>query len=340
MTEWPDEAPLDSFTTMTIPLPGRAVAAIVIAVSSLAAQPRPRAGVVPVLDSVRLLADLSALSADSMEGRRIGTPGSARARTYLLRAFTRVGLRPALDSFPVSFSAKARSGADVAGTNLVGLVRGTVHPDRYVVVSAHYDHLGVRDGAIYNGADDNASGTAAVLAIAAWAKMHPPQNSFLFVWFDGEESGLLGARAFLEHPPVPLTSIVADVNLDMVSRNAMGELYAAGATPYPVMKPLIDSVVAVAPVTLRRGHDTGIGHDNWIHQSDQGPFHDRKIPFVVFGVEDHPDYHEPTDDFERIEPGFYYRSARTIAAFVYRLDRSLDRVMPVRAAAGGSAGVR
>jgi Zn-dependent M28 family amino/carboxypeptidase len=211
------------------------------------------------------------------------------------------------------------------------MISGTKHADRYLVVSAHYDHLGVRNGEIYNGADDNASGTAAVLAMARWFKAHPPENSIIFALFDGEEEGLLGAKAFLDKPPVPLSQIVADVNLDMVSRNVKGELYASGATPWPVMKPLLDSVAAIAPVKLLLGHDTGVGENNWIQQSDQGPFHTRKIPFVYFGVEDHPDYHKPGDKVAHIEPGFYYRCVQTIAEFTIRLDRALDRVAAIRA---------
>jgi hypothetical protein len=318
----------------------RTLGALVLAAGTLAAQAAPRRSAVPVLDSARLLSDLSALSADSMEGRRIGTAGGARARAYLLRAFARIGLEPAGDHFEMPFTVTSPRGADVEGVNLAARVRGTVHPDRYFVVSAHYDHLGVRNGEPFNGADDNASGTAAVLAIAAWSRRHPPQNSILFVWFDGEESGELGAKAFLDRPPVPLEQVVADVNLDMVSRNAKGELYAAGATPWPVMQPLLTGLAGAALVTLRQGHDGGAGQDNWIHQSDQGPFHDRGIPFVYFGVEDHADYHKATDDFERIEPGFYYRSARTVAEFVQRLDQSLDDVARARQAPGPNREVR
>jgi peptidase M28-like protein len=274
---------------------------------------------VPQLDSARLIANISALAADSMEGRRIGTPGGARARAFLLREFTRIGLAPARDSFPAPFVAKSRSG-ELSGVNLVGMIRGTKHADRYLVVSAHYDHLGIRNGVIYNGADDNASGTAAVLAMAQWFKAHPPENSIIFALFDGEESGLLGAKAFVETPPVPIERIIADVNLDMVSRNEKGELYASGASPYPAMKPLLDSIKSIAPVKLMLGHDTGAGESNWIQQSDQGPFDTKKIPFVYFGVEDHADYHKPGDKVGHIEPGFYYRCVQTIAEFVRRLD--------------------
>jgi hypothetical protein len=272
----------------------------------------------PALDSARLMADLSALAADSMEGRRLGTPGGARARAYLLRAFARIGLIPLRDSFSMPFIVK--EGGYLHGANVVGMIRGTKDAVRYIIVSAHYDHLGVRGGVIYNGADDNASGTAAVLAMAQWFKTHPPEHSIVFALFDGEEEGLLGAKAFLEDPPVPISAIVADVNLDMVSRNAKSELYAAGASVNAAMKPLLDSIAAVAPVKLLLGHDTGLGEDNWIQQSDQGVFATRKIPFVYFGVEDHPDYHKPGDKVAHVEPGFFYRCVRTIAEFVRRVD--------------------
>ena len=294
-----------------------------------------RTASLPALDSARLVADLSALSADSMEGRRVDTPGGARARAYLARAIHRIGLAPAADSLAEPFTFSGRGGRVTHGVNLVAVIKGTVHPDRYVVASAHYDHVGVRapgvhGDTIYNGADDNASGAAALLAIADWCKAHPPRNSILFAWFDAEEAGERGSRAFVDRPPVPLALIVANVNLDMVGRNLHGELYAAGATPWPVMRPLIEATAAVAQVTLRLGHDSGAGPDNWTNQSDQGAFNARGIPFVYFGEEDHPDYHMPSDEFSRIEPGFFVRSARTVADFVRRLDAGLDAVVAAR----------
>ena len=190
------------------------------------------------------------------------------------------------------------------GVNLVGLVRGTAHPDRFIVVSAHYDHLGMSSGEIYHGADDNASGTGAILAIAEWTIAHPPLNSIIFAWFDGEEEGLLGSAAFVAHSPVPLGKIEADVNVDMVSRSTKGELYAAGARRYPVMQPLLDSVATLGLVTLRQGHDGETAVDDWTERSDMWPFHDRHIPFIHFGVEEHADYHLPSDEVARIQPGF------------------------------------
>ena len=278
----------------------------------------------PALDSVRLLGDIARLAHDSMAGRGVMTPENAKARAWLVGEFRRIGLAPVGDGFEHPFVTPRRNGTDsIRGANVLGMVRGTRNPDRVIVVSAHYDHVGTRNGEIYNGADDNASGTAAVLAMAAHFKAHAPEHTLIFALWDAEESGLLGARAFVANPPVPLATIAANVNLDMVSRNDRGELYAAGATPYPRMRPILEGLIPHAAVTLKLGHDSGGGSNDWTNQSDQGAFHAVKIPFVYFGVEDHPDYHKPTDDVERIQPGFYYRAVRTIAGFVERLDAAL-----------------
>jgi acetylornithine deacetylase/succinyl-diaminopimelate desuccinylase-like protein len=279
---------------------------------------------IPVLDSARLLADLHRLAHDSMAGRGAMTPENAAARTWLAGEMRRLGLEPVNGRYEHPFTMPRRNRPDsVTGVNVLAMVRGSVDPDRVIVVSAHFDHVGTRDGQIYNGADDNASGTAAVLQMAAHFKARAPRHSIIFAFWDAEEMGLLGARAFVASPPVPLGRIAANVNLDMVGRNDSGELYAAGASPWPQMRPILQSLVPDALVTLKLGHDTGGGRDDWTNQSDQGAFNAAQIPFVYFGVEDHPDYHQPTDDAERIQPGFYYRAARTIAAFVTRLDANL-----------------
>jgi hypothetical protein len=280
-----------------------------------------RAASVPTLDSARLLSDLFRLSHDSMAGRAAMTPENAKARAFLVGELRRIGVAPVNGSFEHPFVTARRNRPDsVRGVNVLGMVRGTRFPDRVIVVSAHYDHVGTRNGNIYNGADDNASGTAALLAIAAHFQAHRPTHTLIFAFFDAEEMGLLGARAFVAAPPVPLAQIAANVNLDMVARGDNGLLWAVGTNPWPQMKPVVEGLLPVAPVQLRMGFDTGTGRDNWTSQSDQGAFHAAGIPFVYFGVEDHPDYHEPSDDPEKVNAGFYYNAARTIAGFVYRLD--------------------
>ena len=273
------------------------------------------------VDSVRLLRDISILAADSMEGRGTGTMGAERARRYLLPALREAGLRTFGDSYERPFSYSTREGT-APGINLVGWVPGTTRASRAIVIVAHYDHVGIRDGRIYNGADDNASGTSVLLALARHFSAHPPRHTLIFLAADAEEVGLRGARAFVAGSPFPRDSIMLAINMDMVSRNAAGELYAAGSYHTPALEPVLRAVAANAPVKLLLGHDRPdlpAGED-WTQSSDHGPFHAAGIPFVYFGVEDHPDYHQPTDDVERIDPGFFVRATRTILSAVIALD--------------------
>jgi Zn-dependent M28 family amino/carboxypeptidase len=295
-------------------------ASITVAACSSAQVPATARVGLPRPDSAQLIKDLFVLSADSMEGRRVGTPGGLKARTYLKTRLAALGVAPLKGGIEMPFASAGRGSDTLRGVNLVGVVKGTKTPASYIVLSAHYDHVGVREGKVYPGADDNASGTAAVLAIAELLKKNPPANSVVIALWDGEESGLRGARAFVEASPIPLDRVIANVNLDMVSRNGKNELYAAGATPNPHLRPLLDALAATAPVTLKLGHDSGAGQDNWTSQSDHGVFHAKGVPWVYFGVEDHADYHKPTDFPDRVPQGFFYRSVQTIAEFVKRLD--------------------
>jgi Zn-dependent M28 family amino/carboxypeptidase len=146
----------------------------------------------------------------------------------------------------------------------------------------------------------------------------------VFVAFDAEEHGLQGARAFVDAPPVARDRIALNVNLDMVSRGDTGELYAAGTHHTPALRAPLEEVAARAPVTLLFGHDRPEdGPNDWTMQSDHGAFHQAGIPFVYFGVEDHPDYHQPTDTADRIDPGFFARAAATILDALRTLDTAL-----------------
>jgi len=282
---------------------------------------------IPRLDRTGLLDAVRVLSADSLEGRRVGTPGGAKARAYVAAAFARAGLEAFDGGFvrPFSFTA-GRDSARVEGDNVVGYLKGTERSDRFIVISAHYDHLGVLNGQIYNGADDNASGTAALIALAEYFVAHRPRHTFIFAAMDAEEEGLRGARAFVASPPVAARAIALDLNMDMVSHSERGELYAAGAYHYPFLRPYLERLAARAPVKLLLGHDApGLPPgDDWTSSSDHGAFHAARIPFIYFGVEDHADYHKPTDDFATITPDFFVAAAETIASFVSDVDRGID----------------
>ena len=245
------------------------------------------------------------------------------------------GLQPVSGSyvFPFTFTRMRVSGrVDGAGANVVGQCLGRDTKAPVFVVSSHYDHLGVRDGVIYPGADDNASGVAVMLAIAEHCQRTPFLRTVVFAAFDAEEAGLQGAKSFLIAPPLPKERIALNVNLDMVSRNDKREIFVAGTHPWPLLKAPLELVAKRAPITVLFGHDKPAaiagGVEDWTNQSDHGPFNSAKIPFVYFGVEDHPDYHKPTDTADKINRGFFVDVAETVLDAVLQLDVTFATVPP------------
>ncbi len=277
----------------------------------------------------QLLEDVRILSADDMQGRMLGTPGSAKARAYILDRFRQIGISPLPDmELENPFPAK-RDGKPVSGTNVVGFIPGTSGSDRSLLIMAHYDHLGVRNGQIYNGADDNASGVAALLHVATSLLPTAAGHGILLAVVDGEEEGFVGSRALVRDPRLGemLDKVVLVVNLDMISRSDRNALYVSGGHHFPFLKPRLEAVAKQASVKLLLGHDRPEqGQDDWTGQSDHYAFQEIHRPWVYFGVEDHPDYHKPTDDFALIPADFFHRSAATIELAVRTFDRDLEAI--------------
>ena len=273
------------------------------------------------IDAARLLEDVRALSADEMEGRGAGTKGGELARAFVVRRFTESGLGPLWSSFEQPFDLPSKG----RGVNVVGYVRGTKYPERLIVVTAHYDHLGVRDGRVYNGADDNASGVAVLLQLAAhYNGVARPEHTLVFAALDAEELGLVGARELVKRLKAEKRDVALDVNLDMVGHSERGELYAAGTYHTPALRPALERVAAGAPVKLLLGHDRPEqGQGDWTNQSDQYAFHRAGVPFVYFGVEEHKDYHRHTDDFDTLTQDFFVGAAETVLEAVSALDADL-----------------
>lgn len=276
-----------------------------------------------LIDSKQLLRDVEILSADDMEGRRVGTPGGIKAREYVAKRFKEAELADIDGKHLQTFPFTGRDKVEVQGANVYGMIKGSKHPDNYIVVSAHYDHLGVRNDVVFNGADDDASGTAALFSIAAYFKKHRPETSLIFVAFDAEESGLVGSKKFVAEPPVPLTSIILNVSLDMVGHSDKNELYASGTYHYPYLKSYLEPIAKDAKVKLLFGHDRPEQKsDDWTFQSDHGSFQRQKVPFIYFGVEDHKDYHKPTDDYPTLTKTFYVHGVETILEAVKVFDKN------------------
>jgi hypothetical protein len=277
------------------------------------------------VDRAALLQDLATLSADAMEGREVGTAGGARARAYLVERFQAAGLAPFDGDYLQPVRVPARGGRPVRdGANVIGYLRGTRLPERYLVVSAHYDHVGVQSATVYNGANDNASGTAALLAIARHFAAHRPRHSLMVAAFDAEEVGLVGARAFVQSPPVERSALVLNLNVDMIGREADDRLFVVGTRRQPLLAPVIARVAGRAPLKLIMGHDDpNDRQEDWTRDSDQYAFIEAGIPALLFSVEDTAQHHRPTDDFETITVGFYVRAVQTVIEVIEEFDRSL-----------------
>ncbi|SEG45946.1 Peptidase family M28 [Algoriphagus boritolerans DSM 17298 = JCM 18970] len=283
------------------------------------------------IDSEKLLTHIEFLSSDELAGRKPLSQGSFAARKYILDELTSYPTVEALyPDFIQLFS--FLSGRDLKkyedAANLVGFIPGS-RSRKVIVVTAHYDHVGTgrpnaAGDSIFNGADDNASGTAALLTLAEYFSKNRPIHSMMFVALDAEEMGLRGAKALVNDFPYPLEQILLNVNMDMLSRSDKNELYASGTSHNPQFRPILEKVAAGSNPKLLLGHDTpGSGREDWTKSSDHGAFFDKKVPHLYFGVEDHEDYHKPSDEFKNIQPEFYVNAVNLTLRCILALDSEL-----------------
>lgn len=267
------------------------------------------------------------LAADEMQGRQPETEGHEKARSFIQEQmllsgdFDEIGERV--------FTAKDRDQdgnilREFDGYNIYGIIDADPSNTKPVlIVTAHYDHLGVHKGEIFNGADDNASGSAALFAIAKSFITDPPDHDVVFAWLDVEEEGLQGAFALVSDQKLLGSRPAVNLNLDMISRNEK-EIYLSGSYHYPEMKRLLKHAAHGTGITLKFGHDRPQdGAQDWTLLSDHAAFHAVGIPFAYFGVEDHPHYHKPTDDFETIPQEFYAGSVQTVINAAHILEEHL-----------------
>ncbi len=277
---------------------------------------------VELISKEALLHHLAYLSSDELQGRRTGEPGNLAARNYIIDEFLSQGLEVTLQPFTFE-----RRGTSFDAVNSIATIKGTENPDNYIAITAHYDHVGIgkaiENDSIYNGADDNASGVAALLVMIKYFKENPPKNTLLFIALDAEELGLQGAKYFVEDNAG--MNIKLNINMDMISRNEHNEIYICGSRYTPPLKNYFSNIPQnTFPVKFTLGHDGLDGKDDWSTQSDHFHFYRNNIPFLYFGVEDHPGYHKPSDEFEYIHPEFYYQVVRFITNTIADLDSKIE----------------
>jgi hypothetical protein len=274
-------------------------AVAIAALASLAhAEDAASQAAVQAVSADELYDHVSTLSDDSFEGRLVGSCGGHAAAQYIVQQLQKYPLKPAGNDGDY-FQPCQRGGRNILAT-LPGA--DPQFRDQYIVVGAHYDHVGDGSqghalgaiGQIYNGADDNASGVAELLEIIeVLANNHANcRRSILFAFWDGEEMGMLGSKDWTAHPTVPLTAVKLDVNLDMVGRLREGKLEVVGTRTGYNFRDLISGPLE-EPLWLDYTWEIKANSDHW-------PFLEHQIPVVMFHTGLHPDYHKPTDDVDKI----------------------------------------
>jgi aminopeptidase N len=264
----------------------------------------------------RVAADVRTLASDAWTGRKVCTPGNDSAAAFIAAELRRLRLRPMGDSgtwyqnWTVGNTTGTRQAgiAGCAARNVVAAIPGRgALASQVVILGAHFDHLGVGgfgsasadSVSVHNGADDNASGTAALLDITrglarlAQQRDTRPRRTIIVGWWNAEEQGILGSTYFANSMPVPAESVMAYLNFDMVGRLRNGRLIALGVRTAEEWQALLDSANATVRLDLRASGD-GWG------PSDHAAFTPKRIPVLHFFTDLHEDYHRPGDDAERI----------------------------------------
>ena len=291
-------------------LPHCASLALVAVAACASAAPAVR----PSLKPAGIAGDIAYLASAALAGRESGTPGNDSAAVFLARRLHALGIPGA---FPELCTTAATCGIsyfqyfvndEVRGHNVGAFIRGS-DPDFYkefVVVGAHYDHLGRSPrfaldpellSSVHPGADDNASGTAALLELARRLAASPPPRSILIIHFDAEEWGLVGSRAFVQRPPIPASAIAFMLNLDMVGRLNGRDLLIDGSVADAPTRALADSVARAAGLPAARVSISEL-------RSDHEMFASVGVPALLLTSGFHADYHRVTDVASRIDvPG-------------------------------------
>jgi hypothetical protein len=274
------------------------------------------------------------IASDEMEGRETTTAGQFRAARFLANEFEKIGLerivplgdyKSYFQWFDVGVNNRSQYlKADVgyknsknelkSSMNILGLIPGKKYPKEVVVISAHYDHLGIdKNGDINNGADDDGSGTAAILEIAeAFMKSkedgNGPDRSILFILFAGEEKGLLGSKYFTNYDPViPIDNIVCDLNIDMIGR--MDEKHNTDKYVYLIGADKLSKQLDAISKSINKkylGYEIDYTYNNesdpnrFYYRSDHYNFAKKNVPVIFFFTGVHEDYHKPSDDIEKI----------------------------------------
>ncbi|WP_142722413.1 M28 family metallopeptidase [Chryseobacterium sp. ON_d1] len=263
--------------------------------------------------------NLYVIAADDMEGRDTGSKGQKKAGEYIVNYYKNLGISApkVLNSYyqkvPSDFMKKRGGGNLPDSENILAFIEGSEKPEEIVVVSAHYDHVGTKNGVVYNGADDDGSGTVAVMEIAkafqqAKKSGKGPKRSVLFLHVTGEEHGLFGSEYYSENPVFPLANTVVDLNIDMIGRDDPANrgkqyVYVIGSDMLSSQLKVINEAAnkRTNNLELNYKYDDLNDPEQLYYRSDHYNFAKHNIPVAFFFDGIHEDYHKPTDDPEKID---------------------------------------
>lgn len=281
---------------------------------------------------------LTVVASDEMEGRETGSPGQKRAGNYLIEQYKKNGIPfpKGADSYyqpvPAAYlNAKRNEGLNDS-ENIWAFIEGSEKPNEIVVISAHYDHVGIKNGEVYNGADDDGSGTVALLEIAqafqkAKKEGHGPKRSLLFLHVTGEEHGLHGSRYYSENPLFPLANTVADVNIDMIGRRDAKHAYN-GNYIYVIGSDYLSSDLYTicenvnskyTHLDLDYKYNDRKDPNRFYYRSDHYNFAKNNIPSVFLFSGVHADYHKATDEVDKIEFDLLTKRAQYAFTIVWEI---------------------
>lgn len=288
--------------------------------------------------------NLMVIASDEMEGRQTGSEGQKKAGVYMIDYYKNLGVSypKALGSYYQKVpkeALKSRRGELPDSENILAFIEGTEKPEEIIVISAHYDHVGTNNGVVYNGADDNGSGTVAVMEIAeafqqAKKAGKGPKRSILFLHVTGEEHGLLGSKYYSENPVFDLKNTVANLNIDMIGRSdkeneGKNYVYVIGSDMLSTELKKINVAAnkATQNLELNYKYDDPNEPMRLYYRSDHYNFAKHGIPVAFFFDGIHEDYHQPTDDPEKIDYPLLQKRAQLVFATAWELANRKERIV-------------
>ena len=281
-------------------------------------------------------------ASDFFQGRETGTLGQKRAVNFLKEFYQIRGIAPAngtndyFQSMELTIKGKA-----VSTENVVAIIEGKSKPEEYVVISSHLDHEGIKNGEIYNGADDDGSGTVALLEVAeafqeAAEAGKGPERSVIFLHVSGEEKGLLGSKYYTNNPLYPLANTVANLNIDMVGRtdpkresDNRNYIYLIGSDRLSTELHEISEAANKATTNIELDYTYNAENDpnRFYFRSDHYNFAKNNIPVIFYFNGTHADYHKPTDTVEKIQFDLLEERARLVFYTAWEVANRKDRLV-------------